>query len=190
MRSLFKAPFVSTAACILLSIAACNNANSNMTASLNSALASGAPAGDAPVSGAAYVSYEADGQSVMITGQHLFINDVSNNSAKGVVTINVTNFGKNPAEVIHIIAHNKGVTAISHSAGGGAPFNSDPFADIMIQNQNHYADAAEVNITQITTDYVEGAFSGKFTGRRSMSDKSKETITITNGKFHLPFRKS
>lgn len=175
---------------IVWPIAACNNANSNTTPSSNSAPAKSTPASDAPASGAAYVSYEADSQPVMITGQHLFINDVSNNAAKGVVTINVTNFGKNPAEVIHILAHNKGATAVSHAEGGGAPFSSDPFAEIMIQNQNHYADAADVNITQITTDYVEGTFSGKFTGERSMSDHSKETITITNGKFHLPFRKS
>ena len=180
MRSSFKAPFVSITACIVLAIAACNNANSNTTASSNSA----------PASGAAYVSYEADGQSVMITGQHLFINEVSNNAAKGVVRINVTNFGKNPAEVIDILAHNKGATAVSHSEGGGSPFSSDPFAEIMIRNQNHFADTAEVNITQITADYVEGAFSGKFTGERSLSDTSKETITITSGKFHLPFAKS
>jgi len=185
MRSSFKALLVSTSACIVLSIAACNNANSNTTPASNNTPAESAPAG-----GAAYVSYEADGQSVMITGQHLFINDVSNNAEKGVITINVTNFGNKPAEVIHIVAHNKGATAISHSAGGGAPFSSDPFAEIMIRNQNHYADAAEVNITQITADYVEGAFSGKFTGEHSLSDKSNETITITNGKFHLPFRKS
>ena len=185
MRSSFKTLFVSMSVFIVWPIAACNNANSNTTPPSNST-----PASDAPASGAAYVSYEADGQSVMITGQHLFINDVSNNAAKGVVTINVTNFGKNPAEVIHILAHNKGATAVSHSAGGGSPFSSDPFAEIMIRNQNHYADAADVNITQITTDYVEGTFSGKFTGERSLTDTSKETITITNGKFHLSFGKS
>jgi len=180
MTSSFKALFVFTSAIIVLPIAACNNANSNTTPSSNSA----------PANGAAYVSYAADGQPVMITGQQLFINEVSNNAAKGVVRVNVTNFGKNPAEVINILAHNKGATAISHSLGGGAPFSSDPFAEIMIRNQNHYADAVDVNITQITADYVEGSFSGKFTGERSLSDTSKETITITNGKFHLPFAKS
>jgi hypothetical protein len=185
MRSLFQALFVSTSAFIILPIAACNNANSNTTPTSNSTAASNAPA-----SGSAYVSYETDGQSVMITGQHLFINEVSNNAAKGVVRINVTNFGKNPAEVIDILAHNKGATAVSHSEGGGSPFSSDSFAEIMIQNQSHYADVADVNITQITADYVEGTFSGKFTGERSLSDTSKETITITNGKFHLPFAKS
>jgi len=174
---------------IILPIAACNNANSNATANKADADMS-SPASDAPAKGAAYVSYETGGQLIMITGRHLFINEVSNNAQKGVVIIKLTNFGKNPAEVIDILAHNNGATTISHSEGGGSPFSSDPFAEIMIQNQNHYADAAEVNITQITTDYVEGTFSGKFTGERSLSDTSKETVTITNGKFHLPFARS
>lgn len=174
---------------IILPIAACNNATSNATANKGDT-ATASASNSAPANGATYVSYQADGRPVMITGNHLFINEVSNDAAKGVVKIAVTDFGKNPAEVIKIIAHDKGATAISHSAGGGAPFSSDPFAEIMIRNQNHYADVADVNITQITANDVEGTFSGKFTGERSLSDTSKETIIITNGKFHLPFRKS
>lgn len=189
MRSSFKALFAFASAFIVWQIAACNNANSNATAD-KAAADMPSSSNSVPASGQAYVSYQAEGQPVMITDRHLFINEVSNNAAKGVVKIEVTNFGKSPAEVIDILAHNQGTTAISHSAGGGAPFSSEPFAEIMIRNQNHYADAAEVNITQITAGYVEGTFSGKFTGERSLSDTSKETITITNGKFHLPFRKS
>ena|SRR5690348_9909142 len=189
MRSSFKVLFAFASAFIVWQMAACNNANSNATAN-KAAADMPSSSNNVPAGGAAYVSYQADGQPVMITDKHLFINEVSNDAAKGVVKINVTNFGKNPAEVINILAHNKGATAISHSAGGGSPFSSDPFAEIMIRNQNHYADAADVNITQITTDYVEGTFSGKFTGERSLSDTSKETIDITNGKFHLPFHKS
>jgi len=189
MKSSFKTLSLFTPAFIVLLIAACNNANSNATINKGDT-ATASASNSAPANGASYVSYEADGVPVMIKDNHLFINDVSNNVANGVVRIDVTNFGKNPAEVINILAHNKGATAISHSAGGGAPFSSDPFAEIMIRNQNHYADAADVNITQITANYVEGVFSGKFTGERSLSDTSKETITITNGKFHLAFGKS
>ena len=138
--------------------------------------------------GDAFVSYTIDGKDVMIKDSKLFINKVVNNTSNGTVNIEVTNFSVNPAEVLHIIAHNNGTTTISHSAGGGSPFSDKPFAELMIQNSNHYADAATVNITQITGNYVEGTFSGKFTGDKGIQDQTQETVNITNGKFHLLFK--
>jgi hypothetical protein len=138
--------------------------------------------------GEAFVSYTIDGKDVMIKDSKLFINKVINNTPNGTVNIEVTNFSANPAEVLHIIAHNNGTTTISHSAGGGSPFSDKPFAELMIQNSNHYADAATVNITQITGNYAEGTFSGKFTGDKGIQDQTQETVNITNGKFHLPFK--
>lgn len=137
--------------------------------------------------GSAFVSYIIDGKTIMIQSK-LFINKVINNSTNGTLVIEVTNFAANPADVLHIVAHNRGATAIAHSEGEGSPFSDKPFASIMIQNQNHYADVADVNITEINSAYVEGTFSGKFTGERSITDQTKETVNITDGKFHLPFK--
>jgi hypothetical protein len=174
--------------CFCSIIISCNNSSDTVKNISDSSTVNTSSDNSQPANGAAFVSYTIDGKQVMIEGSKLFINKVVNNPSTGTVRIEVTNFSINPAEVLHIIAYNKGTTTIANSAGGGSPFSDNPFANIMIQNSNHYADAANVNITQLTGDYVEGTFSGKFTGERSTTDHSEETVNITDGKFHLPFK--
>lgn len=174
--------------CFCSIIISCNNSSGPGKNTSESSTANSPSGNSQPANGDVFVSYTIDGKQVMIEGSKLFINEVVNNTANGTLRIEVTNFSKNPAEVLHIVAHNKGTTTVANSAGGGSPFSDNPFAEIMIQNSNHYADAANVNITQLTGDYVEGTFSGKFTGERSTTDHSEETVNITDGKFHLPFK--
>lgn len=169
-------------------IISCNNSSGTGTNAKESSIANSASDNSLPANGDAYVSYTIDGKQVMIQGSKLYINKVVNNTQKGIVHIEVTDFSVNPAEVLKITAHNNGATTIANSAGAGNFFSDNPFAEIMIQNSNHYSGEANVNITKLTGDYVEGAFSGKFTGERSTTDHTKETVTITDGKFHLPFK--
>ena len=174
--------------CFCSIIISCHNSSGPGKNMSESSTANSSSDNSQPANGAAFVSYTIDGKDVMIKDSKLFINKVVNNTSNGTVNIEVTNFSANPAEVLHISAHNNGTTTISHSAGGGSPFSDKPFAELMIQNSNHYADAATVNITQITGNYVEGTFSGKFTGDKGIQDQTQETVNITNGKFHLPFK--
>lgn len=166
----------------------CNNSSSSPSNAKEAPAGSASSGNSQPAAGDAYVSYTIDAKAVMIKGDKLYLNKVSNNTTGGIVHIEITNFSANPAEVLKIVAHNSGATTITNLGGIGDFSSDNPSASIMINNSNHYANEATVNITKINGDYAEGSFSGKFTGDKGMQDQTQETVTITDGKFHLPFK--
>ena len=117
----------------------------------------------------------------------LFINEVSNDAANGMLQIKVTSGHSN---VFDFKVANSGTTTITNyspSLGNFADKKSKVATYMDGKTyRNFYADSASVTITDISATQVSGKFSGKFT-----EDKSDggATVEITDGSFDLPFVK-
>jgi hypothetical protein len=133
-------------------------------------------------------SYTINGERVeTVAGvQHggLFINEISNDAANGILTIEVTPNGK--YFEFHIA--NSGTTSIGKyqpSVANDAKSKVATYTDPKITG-NLYSDAVTVTITSINSDRVTGTFSGTFTQDKSYGN---ETAKITDGSFNLSFKK-
>jgi hypothetical protein len=134
-------------------------------------------------------SYTINGERVETRSgvQHgtLFINEVSNDAANGMLTIKVTPNGK--YFEFHIA--NRGTTSIGKyesSFTGDKKSKEATYTDPKITG-NLYSDAVTVTITSINSSRVSGTFSGTFTQDKSYGN---EKANITDGSFNLPFMKN
>jgi hypothetical protein len=171
---------------------ACNNTSgkTNATDAKTSALSAITTASNTNLTGnEGSFSYTINGKRVETAAgvQHggLFINEVSNDAANGMLTIEVTPDGK--YFEFHIA--NSGTTSIGKyqpSLSSDEKSKGATYTDTKIPG-NFYSDGVTVAISNINSNRVTGTFSGTF-----IQDKSygHETVNITNGSFNLPFVKN
>ena len=187
---LFFVPFFS--ACFLF-FCACNNSSANKTNTSDaktSTSSTNTTASDATLTGnEGNFSYTINGERVETKSgvQHgtLFINEVSNDAANGMLTIEVTPNGK----YFELRVANSGTTSIGKyqpSLAGDKKSKEATYTDPKITG-NLYSDAVTVTITSIHDSRVEGTFSGTFTQDKSYGN---ESVKITDGSFNLPFKKN
>jgi hypothetical protein len=117
----------------------------------------------------------------------LYINEVSNDAANGMLKIKVTCGGSN---VFHFDVSNSGATTISNYSPtlSGFTDKKSKGAEYMDGKtyRNLYAVSVTITITSINDSRVSGTFSGTF--RAEQSDGGA-TANITDGSFNLPFIK-
>lgn len=179
-------------ACLLF-FCACNNSSENKTNTSDAKTSTSSKNTTAPdenlTGHEGNFSYTIDGERVeTVAGvQHgsLFINEVNNDAANGMLTIKVTPKGK--YFEFHIA--NNGTTSIgTHqpSFAEDAKGKEATYTDPQIPG-NLDSDSATVTITSINGNRVSGTFSGTFTQDKSYGNK---TVNITDGSFNLPFEKN
>jgi hypothetical protein len=154
---------------------------------INSTSAASASSGDGGFTGDGSLAYTVDGKTTSIkttlvkNGANmvaLFVNDVKNDPATGIVKVEITNYLT--YEVFKFKVANKGATSIMHY--------SPSFNDTKIEGEymspkyeNFYADSATVTISQLTDARVAGTFSGKF-----INGNHNKSVELTNGSFDIP----
>lgn len=138
-------------------------------------------------------SYTINGTSIKAAsnGQdasRLFINEVRNDAANGMVKVEVTCGGSN---VFHFYIANSGTTTINNSSTSlsGVTDKKNKGASYMDGKtyKNFYGDLVTLTITSINDSRVSGTFSGTF--KEDESDGGA-TASITEGSFNLPFVKN
>ncbi|MBS1948166.1 MAG: hypothetical protein JST47_10400 [Bacteroidetes bacterium] len=164
--------------------------NKNPADSNNSAAIKTDDAGDKNLSANQGIfSYTIEGKQVVAKNyvQHanLFINEVSNDAANGMVIIKVTT---NSSNVFHFQVANSGSASITNYKPSLGRFGDkkEKVATYMDGKtyRNFYAVSATVTIINIDATRVSGKFSGKF-----IEDKNDggASVEITDGSFNLPF---
>ena len=120
---------------------------------------------------------------------NLFINEVSNDAANGMVQIEVT---CESSSVFNFTIANSGTTTITNyspSLGNFADKKSK-VASYMDKEggayKSYYGDSVTVTITSNDGSRVKGTFSGKYKAEKD----GGVTVNITDGSFNLPFVKS
>ncbi len=192
MKRLKLSAAIIFSACFLF-FCACNNSSANKTNTSDaktSPSSGNATASDANLTGnEGSFSYTINGERVeAVAGvQHgtLFINEVSNDAANGMLTIEVTPNGK--YFEFHIA--NSGTTSIGKyqpSLAGDKKSKEATYTDPKITG-NLYSDAVTVTVISINSSRVSGTFSGTFTQDKSYGN---EKANITDGSFNLPFMKN
>lgn len=191
MKHLKLSAAIIFSACLIF-FCSCNNSSANKTntsEAKTSSVSANTTASDAALTGhEGNISYIINGERVeALAGvQHgtLFINEVSNDAANGMLTIKVTPNGK--YFEFHIA--NSGTTSIGKYEPS---FTSDKSKDAVYTDPkitgNLYSDTVTVTITSINSSRVSGTFSGTFTQDKSYGN---EKANITNGRFNLPFMKN
>ena len=144
---------------------------------------------DSTYSGDGELKYAIEGRKVdikdyLITGGKnwiaLFLNEVSENAATGLVTVNLTNYLTK--EVFHFVVADKGSTTFTHFQPSLANFRGKTATYMSPKYQNYYGDDVLVVITGRDDKHVTGTFSGKF--------KSKDgKIVQIDGRFDTPYKK-
>lgn len=135
-------------------------------------------------------SYTINGERVETVNyvQHanLFINEVTNDAANGMVKIAVTCSGSN---VFDFSIANSGTTIIDNHQPSTSRVTDKKEASYMDgkTSRNLYAVSFTVTITSIDNSRISGTFSGTF--RADESDDGA-TANITSGSFNLPFMKN
>jgi hypothetical protein len=137
-------------------------------------------------------SYTINGERVETVNnvQHatLFINEVSNDAANGMLKIVVTCLS---SSVFHFDIANSGTTTINgyHPSLSGFVDKKAKAATYMDGKtyRNHYAVSVTVTITSINGSRVEGTFSGTF---KADENDGGATVNIKDGSFNLPFMKN
>jgi len=134
-------------------------------------------------------SYTINGERVKavagVQNGGLFINEVSNDAANGMLTIEVTPNGK--YFKFHIA--NSGTTTIGQyqpSLSVDKKSKEATYTDPKILG-NLESNSVTVTITGINANRVSGTFSGTFTQDKSYGN---QTANITDGSFDLPFMKN
>jgi len=181
-------------ACSLF-FSACNNSSENKTNASGAATSSPdtrSASSDANLTGKdGSFSYTIDGQRVEtvnnVQNANLFINEVSNDAANGMVTIKVTT---NSSNVFDFEIANSGTTTInnSHPSLSGFIDKKTKAATYMDGKtyRNLYAVSVTVTITSIDNNRISGTFSGTF---KADASDGGATANITDGSFNLPFGK-
>lgn len=180
----------------LLFFCACSNSSENKT-NASGAKTSSADTKSAPThlhftGSDGGFSYTINGQRVETVNnvQHatLFINEVSNDPANGMVKIEVTCLGSN---VFKFDIANSGTTAINDYKPSLAGFTNKKAKEASYMDgktyRNLYAVSVTVTIASIDNGRVSGTFSGTFKADES---DGGATANITEGSFNLPFMKS
>ena len=175
---------------------ACNNSSANKT---NTSDAKTSPSSaNTTASGANLTgnegsfSYTINGERVETVNnmQHatLFINEVSNDAANGMLKIKVTT---NSSNVFDFDIANSGTTTINdyHPSLSGFVDKKAKAATYMDGKtyRNHYAVSVTVTITSKDGSRVAGTFSGTF---KADENDGGATVNIKDGSFNLPFKKS
>lgn len=179
----------------LLFFYACNNSSANKTNTSDvrtSASSANTTAADENLSGSeGSFSYTVNGERVKAINyvQHanLFINEVSNDAASGMLKIEVTT---NSSSVFDFEIANSGTTSIDkyHPSLSGFADKKTKKATYMDGKtyNNLYSDSVTVTIASISSSRVSGTFSGTFSQDKS---EGNQTAKITDGSFNLPFGK-
>ena len=137
-------------------------------------------------------SYTVKGKHIVarnyVQQSNLFINEVSNHVANGMVIIKVT---CESSSVFNFTVANSGTTSITNytpSLGNFADKKTKA-ASYMEGGtyKNYYGDSVTVTITRIDASRVSGTFSGTF---KADADDGGATVNITDGSFNLPFVKN
>ncbi len=192
MKHLKLSTAIIFSACLLF-FCACNNSSENKTNTSDAKISpssANTTASDAALTGhEGNFSYTISGERVVTLAgvQHgtLFINEVSNDAANGMLTIKVTPNDK--YFEFHIA--NSGTTTIGKydpSFTDDKKSKEATYTDTKISG-NFYSDAVAVTITSINSSRVSGTFSGTFTQDKSYGN---EKANITDGSFNLPFIKN
>lgn len=192
MKHLKLSPEIICIACLLF-FSACNNSLGNKTntpGATTSASSANTTAAYSNLTGKeGSFDYTINGERVESKNyvQHggLFINEVSNDAANGMVTIKVTPNGK--YFEFHIA--NTGTTSIGtyHPSFAEDPKRKEAtYTDTKILG-NFYSVEVTVTITSINENRVKGTFSGTYLQDNSYGNK---TVKITDGSFNLPFEKN
>lgn len=179
----------------LLFFCSCSNSSGNKNASnadTGSSVAKTASSNQSLSGTDGSFSYTINGARVETVNyvQHanLFINEVSNDAANGMVKITVTCLGNN---VFDFNIANSGATTIdnSHPSLSGFADKKTKSASYMDGKtlRNLYAVSVTVTITSIDNSRISGTFSGTFKADES---DGGATATVTDGNFNLPFKKS
>jgi hypothetical protein len=117
----------------------------------------------------------------------LYINEVSNDAANGMLKIKVTCGGSN---VFHFDVSNSGTTIVSNYSPTLSGFTDKKTKGAEYMDgktyRNLYAVSVTITITSINDSRVSGTFSGTFKAEQS---NGGATANITNGSFNLPFIK-
>ncbi|HEV9036070.1 MAG TPA: hypothetical protein VGQ51_05600 [Puia sp.] len=135
-------------------------------------------------------SYTINGERVetinYVQHANLFINEVSNDAANGMVKIAVTCSGNN---VFDFSIANSGTTTIDNHQPSPSAVTGKKEASYMDgkTSRNLYAVSLTVTITSMDNSRISGTFSGTFKADES---DGGATANITSGSFDLPFLKN
>jgi hypothetical protein len=170
----------------------------NTAASANNNTAAASADNDGTFTGDYSLAYTIDGKHTAIKnilkkgGKNiaaLFINEVTNDDAHGMIKLELTN--ELSAEFFEFHVANKGSTNILHYT----PSFSDNQNKAVYLSQtgfrgishpaNFYADSVTVTISSVSASHVTGTFSGKFISDEQ--DKS-QTVFISDGSFDVPIK--
>ena len=195
MKHLKLSTAIISSACLLF-FSACNDSTGNKTTKSDaktSASSSNTAASYTNLTGSKEnFSYTINGERVEtaadVQNGGLFINEVSNDAANGMLKIEVTTKSSN---VFVFKVANNGTTSIGKYQPSLSGFMDKKTKEASYMdgkiNNNFYSDSVTVTITNISSSRVSGTFSGTFTQDKSYGNK---TVTITDGSFNLPFIKS
>ena len=139
-------------------------------------------------------SYTVNGKNIVarnyVQQSNLFINEVINNSANGMIEMNLSCETSN---VFNFTIANSGTTTITNyspSLGNFADKKSK-VASYMDKEggayKSYYGDSVTVTITSNDGIRVKGTFSGTF---KADANDGGATVNITDGSFNLPFVKN
>lgn len=174
---------------------ACSNKNSNTTTAAATTSSANADDTDGTFTGDNSLEYTINGKHVSIKdllqkGSNnliaLYRNKVNNNSATGMLRVNMTN--EISSEVFNFNIANSGTTTILHYSPSLSNFSNkkNNEADYMSPKyQNYYGDSVTVTITDINASHVAGKFSGRFLS----GDNKPVTLEITDGSFNVMYTK-
>ena len=179
----------------LLFFYACNNSSgkTNTSDAKTSTSPANTTASDANLTGnEGSFSYTINGERVETVNnvQHatLFINEVSNDAANGMLKIKVTCKGSN---VFDFEIANNGTTSINNYRPSLSGFVDKKAKAATYMDgktyRNLYAVSVTVTIASIDNNRVVGTFSGTF---KADTSDGGATATITDGSFNLPFEKN
>ena len=137
-------------------------------------------------------SYTVKGKHIVarnyVQNSNLFINEVTNDPANGMMKIEVTCETSN---VFDFEINNSGATGITNYSPslGGITDKKTKVASYMEGGtyKNYYGDSVTVTITSIDASRVSGTFSGTF---KAEKDDGGAIVNITDGSFNLPFVKN
>ncbi len=180
--------------CLLFSCTGNNSSEGKTNADAKtSGLDSKTASSDANLTGTNGIfSYTVKGNHIVarnyVQQSNLFINEVSNDAANGMLLIKVT---CESSSVFNFTIANSGTTTITNyrpSLGNFADKKAKA-ASYMEGGtyKNYYGDSVTVTITSKDGSRVTGTFSGTF---KAEKDDGGATVNITDGSFDLPFVKN
>lgn len=187
---LFTTIIIST--CLLISCSGNNSSENKTTTSDPVATKTASSSENLTYTNGRFI-YTLDGASVNAANNgsgtaSLFINEVSNDAANGMLKIEVTP-GSN---VFKFNIANSGTTTITNYSPSFSDFSNKKTKGAEYMDgktlKNLYAVSVTVTITSINDSRVKGTFSGTF--KVDKHDSSDATATVTEGSFNLPFIKN